>query len=40
MYSVRITDDYRALGLRDGDEMIWFWIGGHAEYEHLLPHLS
>jgi hypothetical protein len=36
VYSVRISLDYRAVGVRDGDEMIWFWIGPHAEYERLL----
>lgn len=36
LYSVRITDDYRALGRRDGDDMIWLWIGSHAEYDQLL----
>jgi hypothetical protein len=36
IYSVRISLDYRAVGVRDGDEMIWFWIGPHSEYERLL----
>lgn len=36
VYSVRITLDYRALGLRNGDTMIWFWIGSHTEYVRLL----
>ena len=39
IYSVRITLEYRALGLRDGDDMIWFWIGHHDEYERLLNSL-
>jgi len=34
--SVRINIDCRALGVRDGGDMIWFWIGSHAEYERLL----
>ncbi|MHA1107962.1 MAG: ParE family toxin-like protein, partial [Alphaproteobacteria bacterium] len=25
IYSVRITRGYRALGLRDGDTVTWFW---------------
>ena len=29
IYSVRINLDCRALGVRDGDDMIWFWIGSH-----------
>ena len=36
IYSVRITLDYRAIGVRDGDEMVWFWIGSHADYDKLL----
>ena len=36
VYSVRIGLDYRAVGIRDGDTMIWFWIGPHAEYDALL----
>ena len=39
VYSVRISLDYRALGVRDGDTVIWFWIGSHAEYDHLLNSL-
>jgi len=36
IYSVRIGLGYRALGVRDGDEVVWFWIGTHAEYDSLL----
>jgi hypothetical protein len=36
IYSVRITDDYRALGRREGEDIIWFWIGPHAEYDQLI----
>ena len=36
VYSVRITDDYRALGLLEGDTMYWFWIGPHDEYERII----
>ncbi|MCH7849681.1 MAG: hypothetical protein IIB53_15130 [Planctomycetes bacterium] len=39
IYSVRISLDHRALGVREGDEMIWFWIGSHGDYEKLLTHL-
>ena len=39
IYSVRITRDYRALGVRDGDEIVWFWIGAHAEYDKLISRL-
>ena len=36
VYSVRIGIHHRALGVRDGDEMIWFWIGSHADYDSLI----
>ena len=36
IYSVRVSDDYRALGLVEGDTIIWFWIGRHDEYERIL----
>ena len=34
IYSVRITLGYRAI--REGDEIIWFWIGSHGDYELLI----
>ncbi len=37
MWSIRVTDKYRALGDREGDEISWFWIGTHAEYEQIIP---
>jgi hypothetical protein len=40
IYSARITRDYRAVGVRDEDTIIWFWIGSHADYERLLSNLS
>jgi len=36
LWSVRITASYRALGLRNGEEIIWFWIGTHREYDKLI----
>jgi hypothetical protein len=39
LYSVRVTLGYRALGLLDGDEIAWFWIGTHATYDRLLDNL-
>lgn len=35
-YSVRIGTRYRALGVVEGDTIIWFWIGKHGDYERLL----
>lgn len=39
VYSVRVDLDWRAVGLLDGDTLIWFWVGPHAEYEALLKSL-
>jgi hypothetical protein len=39
IYSAHINIQYRALGIRDADTMIWFWIGSHDEYERLLARL-
>ena len=36
IFSVRITIDYRALGIREGEFLVWFWIGNHEDYERLL----
>lgn len=32
---VRIGERYRALGLREGDVVAWFWIGTHEEYNRF-----
>jgi hypothetical protein len=36
IFSERITDNFRALGLLEGDTVIWYWIGSHDEYERLI----
>jgi hypothetical protein len=40
MWSARIDLDYRAVcmkRMRDGEtRYVWFWIGGHKEYERLI----
>lgn len=38
IYSARISKSYRAVGQLDGDTVIWFWVGSHAEYDQLLLH--
>ena len=35
-WSVRITDDYRALGRQRDDTIIWFFIGDHTSYLRVL----
>jgi hypothetical protein len=39
LYSARVGIRYRAVGARDGDTVVWFWIGSHAEYDQLLAQL-
>ncbi len=39
VYSARITLGYRALGLLEDEDISWFWIGSHAEYDRLLDKL-
>ena len=39
IYSARIGLNYRALAIRDGEDIIWFWIGSHADYDRLISDL-
>ena len=34
-YSVRIGRGYRAVGRKENDTIVWYWIGPHASYDHL-----
>ena len=36
VYSVRVGIGWRAIGVKDADTMVWFWIGSHAEYDRLI----
>jgi hypothetical protein len=36
IYSARVELHYRAVGLLNGEEIVWFWIGSHADYDMLL----
>ncbi|WP_246652160.1 type II toxin-antitoxin system RelE family toxin [Rhizobium laguerreae] len=35
-WSARVGASWRALAISDGDDIIWFWIGSHADYDKLL----
>ena len=35
-WSVRVGEGYRAVGIRDGDTIVWFWIGTHNEFDKLF----
>jgi hypothetical protein len=36
VFSLRITKEYRALGIKQDENIVWFWIGSHTDYENLL----
>lgn len=36
IYSVRIGMNYRAVGIRNQGDIIWYWIGSHTEYDKLI----
>jgi hypothetical protein len=36
VYSVRISREYRAVGILQGEGITWFWIGNHQDYDRLL----
>jgi len=36
LWSVRVTEGYRALAIQNSDTLYWFWIGSHDDYELLL----
>jgi hypothetical protein len=36
IWSVRISEQYRAVGVRSGDTIQWIWIGTHNEFDHLF----
>ncbi len=35
-YAVRVGIGWRAMGLLQGDTVVWFWIGSHADYDDLI----
>lgn len=35
-WSVRIGLHNRALAIEAGSDLVWFWIGSHAEYDKLI----
>jgi hypothetical protein len=35
-WSVRVSRGYRAVAYRRDNELFWFWIGPHDEYERIL----
>ena len=39
IYAARVSRDYRTVGFLKNDQIVWFWIGNHAEYDRLLRKL-
>lgn len=39
IFSARVGQHYRAVGVRQGNDIGWFWIGSHSDYDYLLRHL-
>ncbi|WP_417158754.1 hypothetical protein [Spirulina subsalsa] len=35
-WSVRIGLRYRAVAIQENEDVVWFWIGNHAEYDQIL----
>ena len=35
-WSARIGDSYRAVAVEYDGGLLWFWIGGHVEYDNLI----
>jgi hypothetical protein len=36
VWTVEIGRSYRAIAFRNEDQLNWFWIGSHEDYNHLL----
>ncbi|MCX8090694.1 MAG: hypothetical protein N3I86_07125 [Verrucomicrobiae bacterium] len=36
VWSVRINAQYRAIGERQGDTIIWVWIGTHNDFDKMF----
>ena len=39
IWSVRVARGWRAVGWRENDVIIWYWIGSHGDYDKLLAKL-
>jgi hypothetical protein len=35
-WSVRVGMNWRALAVEQDEGLVWFWIGSHAEYDHIV----
>src|SRR5262245_43349993 len=39
IFPARVALGHRALAVRDGDDLVWFWVGSHADSDQLLSHM-
>ena len=39
IFAARVGLGYRALGVREGEDIVWFWIGTHTAYDRLLSQM-
>ncbi len=39
IFSIRITINYRAIGIQRNKHIIWFWIGSHTDYDNLIKQM-
>ena len=35
-WSARIGIHYRAAAVEEGNDIVWFWIGHHSEYDQII----
>jgi len=35
-WSARVGVHFRAIAVQEGEDLVWFWIGHHSEYDRLL----
>jgi hypothetical protein len=39
VWSARIGDHYRAMAQKQGNIVVWFWIGTHEDYNNFMKQL-
>ncbi len=39
IYSARVSLDYRVVGVLTKQDIVWFWIGSHSDYDKLLKRI-
>ncbi len=37
LWSARVTKNYRAVGILQGDTITWIWIGTHDDFDRAFP---